>query len=474
MLSLNLKDFTSAFSIEDVKAKLAKFKNTDEYQVELDKNLKNLREDLSKKYSELESDNDILCSVYRQVKESQTEGLGVATELKSTIEEIRELKDQMETALMDYALCGWGSGRSFEEMFSELFDPLIEALDPLLDPISMLGIPEIPIISTIPELIKKFANLGRIISKLPPEIRRQAIAEAEEAKKQNKKTYEEKREAAGANTTWKRMAYDYENSDSIIWKLIREIVEIFKAVIEMLETICSCLEVFAILIVIDKFKPILDQFKIMVGDAVTIFEGVKDLLKCIITGKYSLLKLLQKVLMSKVESIVDILTYVCSGTNLPSNALISACYADIISCQCDISAFQLSIDYLEGESKILYESKMIEKCEEDIKNSEKTISKLESKTPPSVKKIQLQKDIQDHLKELSENLTSTQHEDLIMSLDNYIKASSFDANKQELYKALLIEKTSQDEYLKYLNTPVASGNKDAATGKFVWEHKTGR
>lgn len=463
MLDLSLKDFTSAFSIEDVKAKLAKFKNTDQYQVELDKNLAALRKDLSKKYSELQSDNDILCAVYRQVNESQKEGLGAAEEIKSTIEEIRELKDQMEETLMNYAVTGWGSGKTFEEMFSELFDPLIAALDPLLDPISQLGIPEIPIISDIPALIQKFANLGRIISKLPPEIRRQAIAEAEEAKKQNKKSYKEKREASGANTTWKRMAYDYENSDSIIWKIIREIVEIFKAVIEMIEAICSCLEIFAILIVIDKLKPVLDQFKIMVGDAITILEGVKDLLKCIITGKFSLLKLLQKVLMSKIESIVDILTYICSGTNLPSNALISACYADIISCQCDISAINLSVDYFEMESKIVYNYKMQEKCSKDIKNSEKMISKLEKKNPPPVKKIQLQNDAKEHLEKLSEKLESTQTENLSNSLNLFINAISFDANKAELYRSLLIQKTSQDEYLNPLNKDVASGNKDVET-----------
>lgn len=461
MISLTLEDFTSAASIDAIKSKLEKFKNTDQHQLEIDRNLKYIRKDLDKKYAELQSDNDILCGVYTMLKDTKKEGLGAAEEIRETINEIRELKDEMENTLMEYALCGWGSGKSFEELFSELFDPLIEALDPLLDPISQLGIPEIPLINEIPNIIKKFTNMGRIISKLPPEIRNQAIEEAKAAKEKAKAAkeadYKSKREAAGANTTWTRMAYDYENSDSFVWKLVREIVEIFKAVVEMIEAIASCLEIFAILIIIDKFKPVIDMFKLQLGDAITILTGVKDLLKCIITGKYSLIKLLGKVLMSKVEGIMDFFTYVCNGIDLPSNAMISACYMDIISCQCDISSLQLSIDYFENESKAIYENKTIEKCDKEIKNTEKKIEKLKKKDPPSVEKIALQEGVKEFLEKYSAELLSSNNETLsaITKCDTDIK--NFEANKGELFRSMVIAQTSQDEYLKVLNTPVANG-----------------
>jgi len=463
MLDITLNDFTSSFSIDAVRSKIAKFQNTDEYQVEVDKNLKYIRQDLNEKYSELKETNDVLCGIYQKLNETQKTGLGAAEDIRETIDEIRQLRQEMEEALMNYATTGWGSGKTFEEMFDELFMPFIEALDALADPISQLGLGEIPLINQIPELIKKFMTMGKIVSKLPPEIRNQAIAQAKQAKEELKKSYAEQREAAGANTTWKRLEYDYENSDSIVWRLIREIVEIVKALFEMIEAICSCIEIFAILIIIDKFKPVIDQFKIMVGDAITILENVETLLKCLITGKYSMLKLLGKVLWSKIEGLIDFFTYVCTDMDLPSNALISACYMDLISCQCDISSLQLSVDYFEAESRATYTKNAKIKCAEEIKNTEKRINALKKKKIPVPAKIQLQENVKSYLENLQEHLISSENENLSASALIKLNIDSFEGNKSQTFKSLLAEKTSQDEYLNPKPKKESSENKDNAS-----------
>ena len=99
---------------------------------------------------------------------------------------------------------------------------------------------------------------------------------------------------------------------------------------------------------------------------------------------------------------------------------------------------------------------------------------MKKKDPPSVKKIALQEGVKEFLEKYSAKLLSSNNETLsaITKCDTDIK--NFEANKDELFRAMVIAQTSQDEYLNPLNKDVASGNKDAETGKFVSRHRTGR
>ena len=442
------------------------------------KNISKAQEELNKSYSRLSEDQNLLCTLYRNFSKDSDKGLGVADDIKKTIREIKDWKEEMEDALFKYATTGWGSGKTIEEMFNELLDPFLAAFDPLQSIVSQLGLDQIPIINTLPQMIQSFSNLGRIINSMPSEIKNEARRQAKEAKEAEKekkaKDFEAYNERVGGNKTWNYIAYTY-NDDSLLKKIIDEIVEAFKAVIEMIKTLCSCAEIFAILLIIDKFKPVIDQFKIMIGDAVVILENVETLFKMLIQGEYAMLKFFGKLLWSKVEDIYNILTYVCSGRDLPSNALISGCWMDIVSAQCDISSATLSVEWFQNAMKYHSDEKAVKSYSDKIDEVKANIEQMNSESVLDSEKIQAENErlssLDGYMLALKNVKMPKDYDKLMKSID---ESMVFDARKEKIYAAELAKRTSEDEYLNPLNKDVASGNRDVETGKFVSRHRTGR
>ena len=431
----------------------------EEYVKKSEKEISKLQKSLSESYDRLNKDNNLLCTIYNDLLKSEKDGLGAASEIKEAISEIKKWREEMQDAFLEYATTGWGSGKTIEEMFNELFDPLLAALEPLNDVVSMMGLEELPFIGIVQRMITKFTELGRILSIMPDEIKDEARRQAELAKQAEKEAKRRDMEQKGANTTWKRLVYVY-NDNSILKRLIDEIVECFNAFLEMLEVICSCAEIFAILMIMDKFKPVIDMFKLAVGDAITILENIKTLLKLLIQGKFAMLKFFQKLLWSKVEDISNLLTYLCSGMDLPSNVLISGCWMDIVSAKCDISSTQLSIDlvtaWLDKHNKTTTRDHIEDETEElrAYMNECMQSNRIEEAR-------ELEKDLSGLTLQLKKYDTR-----ILPNCENKISAADeavqyMAANLSSIYASELEAATSQDEYLN----PIAKETTNAPQGE---------
>lgn len=438
----------------DPEAIIRKLSQNGDKEIErLQKNISKLQADLSKSQTQLNSDNSILCGLYASFSKTEKDGLIAAEEVNSAIEELRALEKEMRKSLFDYAKTGWGSGRTAEEMFMELIDPMLAAVSSLSSVIQQMGLPQLPIVDQIPTMLQKFSSLGKIISKMPKEIKNAARKEAEEARKLEEAEEEEAEKAAiekakknGGNQTWALIAYRYNNSP--LKDVIDGIVKAFNALLDAIEMICSCAEIFAILLIIDKFKPIIDQFKIIVGDAVTILENVDVLLKQIIVGKFSMLELLGQLIWEKVRSVWDILVYACCSQGLTTNALISGCWADIVSAECDISSISFKLGTEESKLQLLIDNKTEEKYSDKIEKIEKYIENLKSKKDIDPEIIRSQTIEKDFLLKKKEKLVEEDypyHKDqLAASMDI---SESFEENRAKIYAATLDSKLSLDKYL---------------------------
>ena len=417
----------------------------------LQKEISEAQAKLSKSYSQLSEDQNVLCTLYRDFSKGTKDGLGAAADLKQAVKDIQKWREEMENALINYAKSGWGSGITVEEMFSQLFDPFLASLVPLTDIISQMGLQEIPILNTLPQMLQSFSSIGRIVSKMPSEIKNEARKQAKEAKEAEEAAknadFEAYNKEVGGNKTWNRIVYAY-NDDSLLKKIINEIVEAFKALLELIKTICSCAEIFAILLILDKFKPIIDQFKIIVGDVLNTLESIKTVLKALIEGEYAMIKLFGELLWSKVEDIYNIFLYIVSGRDLPSNALISGCWMDIVSAQCDISAATLSIDMLQNAMAVHADEKAIEAYSNKIDEVNGLIEDMKAATPLNAKEIQEEESRLASLqlyKDTIENVKNPKHRDKLE--DSIESLERFKANKTQIYAAELAARTSQDDYL---------------------------
>jgi len=425
------------------------FGNSDRDKIaeEISKNIADVQKDLNKSYDQLNIDQNLLCTFYRDLSKNKKDGLGAAEDVRNTIDEIRKWREQMEEEFLAYAKSGWGSGKTIEEMFDEIFNPLFQAVEGLTAVVSNMGLGQIPFINTLPKMLENFSNIGKIVRKLPKEVREAAEAEAAEAKAAEKQKEDDAVNAAGGNKTWARIAYRY-NNDSMLKKLVDEIVELFKAFWDLMELIASCAEIFAIMIILDKFKPVIDQFKIMIGDAVNIISNIYDFLKLLIKGKFALIEFFGKLLWSKVEGLWNILVYVSVGQNIETNALISGCWMDIVSAQCDISAFELSIDCLQNQMLCHNDNKMYDIYNNKIDEVNGILNDLKSKTPLEVKEIDSKEKELDALKKKKDKLVSyTVPTHSTLFLNSLSSHEFFLKNIESIYTQALDKNMSLDKYL---------------------------
>lgn len=404
--------------------------------------------DLETQYKEVQEQvmayKKILEELCNKVTDSKKEGLNVVAEIKNMVEQVKALRTEMENSLMSFAVTGWGSGKSAEEILDELVTPLIDSVLAMSDVIKKLELPDIPLIKDIPAMLQKFSNLGRIINHLPPELKNAARQKVEELKQS-----EASGEPIEANNgkTWSLAALK-STAENILNKIINDIVELYGAVVDMLEIICSCAEIYAILLLIDKFKPIIEQFKLMVGDVVTILTSSQELLKCVLSGKYAMLNMLKKVIKKKLEDAWNVLVYVCAGNGYSTDVLISGCWSSIVSSQCDLSSIALSIDLNKDILQNYIDASIVSKYSNKIDKIAGYINTLSAGNFIDSEKIEIESIRKSLFEQKKEKLLSVDFlKNYEHTLSSYAALVNFDINKVKLYSSLIDSNVSLDKFL---------------------------
>lgn len=436
--------YSEVLKLPEPKTLFASSKDADKYEKSLNDEISKLQKDLSKSYEQLAIDQGLLCSFYKDSSDQSKNGLEAASEIRNTIEDIKKWRKEMEDEFLNYATTGWGSGMSIEDMVDSILNPLLQSVEGLTAVFSQMGLGNIPMLGTIPKMLQNFSNVGRIVRTLPKEVVDAARYQADSAKQ-----IEESGsiEVVGGNQTWTNVAYKNSN-DSTMKKIVDEIKSCFEAFLDLLQTIASCAEIFAIILIIDKFKPVIDQFKIMVGDAVTILENVEELLKLLVKGKFALIEFVGQLIWSKIEDLWNIIVYVSVGQGISTNALISGCWSDIVSVKCDISAIELSIDFVQNQLISHSDAKTMDVYRDKIDEAESFVKLLKSSSSPNMDSIRTEEKKLESLKtkeKILKTITAPEHG---MQLSSSLSAIEFfEKNRSSIYQQLLDQNISLDSYL---------------------------
>ena len=338
--------------------------------------------DLSSTQQQWDEDK-VLLSTYKEDKvKIEQIGFDIKEQIKTVVEEIENTVSSLESELLN---AGLGLVNTFksqatltpEEIFNMLFEPFMQALEPLMSIIGTVGLPEIPVIGNIQNIIQQIAKTGSIISKLPKQVREAARAEAklkkqkEELEKKKKETSDQLAEAQNAQkegSSWDRPS---EFAKSRLGKIVNDIVSIFWDVLKIITMICECAVIAAIMMLIEKIKPIVGAL----GNIVAIITSAQTVMKMLILSASQMVRYFYKMLVDKLSELWDIISFVVDGGfSLPVNALISGVHADMICCEFEMSSINMKIDDIKKSHKVDLKKENIKKYKE---NKEKYENLLE-------------------------------------------------------------------------------------------------
>lgn len=409
---------------------------------------------------QIEEDRVLLEEYKNQKSETLNIGAMVKEELMKTINELQNTKNELEKELDAFAGVLWDefvshASQSPEEIFNQIFEPFLQALTPLMEVVSSVGLPEVPIIGNIQNIIQKIAKTGQLIAKLPKEVRDAARKEAEAKKKVEQELRKAEADAATAErklkqenqnmSWWERQKDDFKNSP--IGKVILEIVEIFKQVLQIITMICQCALYAAILMILEKLKPIIG----MLGDVVALVTNAYTVLKMLMFSQAQMLKFFYKMLEEKLSELYGIVTYVIDGGwSLPVNFMISAIYADMLCCEYDISSINFEMSKLSLEH---YISDKKEELEDLNSNKSKVEASLENArgdelngTYPQymIDNLNTQLSIYENSINSTETIINDSESNLKTILENQ---QFFTNNRAKKYRLELDKLTSEDNYL---------------------------
>lgn len=320
----------------------------------------------------IKQDNKLLSSYMDDNLSAQKMNFGIAGLLSGITEQLEDIKRRLSSeystwadlggALLSTAASSFNAGQAgVMEKLMAIVDPLVESVTMLQDSIlNKMQIPDLPIIGSIQDILKEIANIGRVVSKVDPQLR-------EEARNRAKKEKEE----ANKNKGWFASVYE----DSWLEAIVNEIVEIIRQVILLIKDIISLIQPFLLMMLLDILKPVIEAFGLVIGEIYGICASVVELGKMLIYNQAKLLDMFAQAIIEKISEIWDIFRYVMYGGALPKDAMISALAGDIVSCNFEISAKQLEINLIKSNQKEYELLNAIEEMEEDGNNFK--ISELE-------------------------------------------------------------------------------------------------
>ena len=416
------------------------------------------RNDIEELNGQICADWDYIRSLEESKAGNQSLGYAIKQEIQSAIEELRQTRDEMWNEVEEFAigmvtLSNYtGKGMTEEELFSMLFDPLQAALQPILDFLPNLGLPEIPIIGNLTQIIKKISDMGRMIRRLPQEYVDAARKEAEEAKAAEKElAAAQKTERQRGMGWWDRRADDFKNSQ--FGKICKEIVDILGEVLHIIAMIAQNVTLFAILELIKLLKPVLDAFQIAVGTVVTLLENAYTLIRTLIYSSAQLLRYFYKMLEKKLTQLWDILVYVCSGGwSLPENLMISAAYGDIVCCNIEISGLMCEIENLDLSHSIALTDEQISAYQA---KAEELAVKIKNSGTSRQSRREYQNDRSDIMNIKLPPLQKAKAEMLSSQKENDAEASYLSSNGTKIYNEELMRLTQQDAYLSMKQQEIA-------------------
>jgi len=280
------------------------------------------------------------------------------------IAQLEKIKEQMQAemnwekfvdTLGDTFTSAFQAGReNAMDKLTAMLDPLTAAVVTLQDAVlTKMGIPDIPVIGNIQQILVKLGDIGRVVSRLPAETRAQARKAAKE---------EEEKKGGSA------LARLYENS--ILEKIVNQLVDLFWQALDLLKQIINCIYPFLLMMLIEKLKPVIEFFSLALGEIVGIAENAYTVAKMIIFNQAQLLNLFAETIRSKVEELWDVVRFFIHGGSLPNDAMISAVAMDIICCDFQIKADNLDINLIQANQELYSKKVLLEKLEKMWKNHE--------------------------------------------------------------------------------------------------------
>lgn len=317
--------------------------------------------DISALTEQREKDYALLSSYVQGNADIDLSNLKISEDLHNVVVQLEKIKEEMKAemnfekfgdAIVSSAESSFQAGReSAVETLQTMIDPLTAAVLALQDSVlTKMGIPEVPVIGNIQQIIVKIGEIGRVVSRLSSEDR-------ENAKKAAKKEAEE----SGGNMV-ERL---YE--DSIVDKIVTELRNTFWEVLELLQKIIACIEPFLLMMLLEKLKPVIDYFGLAVGEIYGIAENAYTVGKMLIFNQAKLLDLFAEAIRSKIEDLWDIVRYFIHGGELPNDAMISAIAKDIVCCDFDIQAKQLDVALIQSNQQLYSEKNTLEELKDRYK-----------------------------------------------------------------------------------------------------------
>lgn len=414
--------------------------------------------DLSSVQLQWNEDAALLSSYKEQKSDFQNIGFTIKNEILKSIDELRQTKDELESELAAFAGVVWDdfadhANQSAMDVFNQMFDPLMQAIAPLMDVVSNVGLPEVPILGNLQAVIQKIVKTGKLISKLPREVRdaaRQEMADKKNVEKELRKAQADADEAARKYKQinqnmrwWDRQVDDFKASP--FGKIILEIVDIFMQVIEVLKMICQCAVYAALIMLLEKLKPLLQQL----GDIIALISNALTVMKMLMLSSAQLIRFFYKMLEEKLSELWGLVQYVIGGGwSLPVNGLISAVHADMICCEFEMSSINMEINRLELDHKVDIDAEI-------QKNWEKYSKSLEGQMESELNSSSYNKEAYDALNrewtlaslsvELYKNIVQSDKD----NVEEYVaEISAFNELAPDRYQLELEKRTAEDEYLK--------------------------
>lgn len=271
----------------------------------------------------------------------------IKTQIEDTIITSKENIDMFIEAMM---------GIVHDLLNTEGYDPeviifmALEQLMAMLEPILALpGMPSIPIIGDLTDMLQKMIKLAQIANKLGQKDNSNKEEEATG-------TWEKTKEAA-TDVTLK--AYNW------IVDIFNDIKALFLEIWEMLPMLLQFYWVFLLSELIEMIKPVIDYFGLVAGPYIKLLATLPSLVMMIFNFNTVSKRYLWERLKRKFAPLLDAVSGLANPGNADDNEKIKYLYTEILTSELDMGGKQIELDQVKTTIKINKADKLLQKMEKE-------------------------------------------------------------------------------------------------------------
>lgn len=272
-----------------------------------------------------------------------------------------EAMDQMMEELGDAFVSSMNAAPDidpYEMTVDIMLSTLTEMVSPILATLESAGMPKLPIIGSIQDVVVSIKKLGQVSSKISNTLTPQMKAQLKEELKQ-------KKDGKSFMTRLLNMP---------IWSKIKEILELVWKLLQNLWNVVQFYFLFALKELLEILKPVFETFGLAAGIMLNMLPKMIDFVVSLLTNQMRFVMKLGKAIVKKVEEVF-------AACTLPANyiskydTIISALATEIVSCEIALEEKDQSVDLYRDTFSLRDAISVVNNFQQEYDKKKKYIAK---------------------------------------------------------------------------------------------------